>query len=408
MKLKHIIIALLVLTSICSCASAAYLENGYLHVKDSIFGDSEYAYTEIIEYNGIVYAGGYAGFIAVDASTAEVIKHVPGAGSAGQVQTIVVSDKCLAIASEYNVAVYDNNNEYEPVLMYNINTYSDTPSIEIKRNTLYVDQYKYDISNIEQRRCTNPGAFIAIFDNEGTWAVESVGSGFADVIGFGWKGVEPIIGDWDGDGFKNVGIYNRAGNNFLIPDLNSPNDYKVIGLGWAGVTPVVGDFDGDGNDNVGVYDNKGTWALDTSSGVEIIGFGWEGTEPVVGDFDGDSIDEVGIYNRAGNNWLLRQDNGNPRVVGLGWEGVKTLVANVDSDKQDEVIVYDPTTSVFAIEGQKPFGYGVKNSQPITGDIDFNGISEVGCIYPDGSIHYNIAKYYQVELIKWPKSTAIAV
>jgi hypothetical protein len=249
-------------------------------------------------------------------------------------------------------------------------------------------------------------SFIAIYDNSqvGTWVVETVGSSAgAEVIGFGWSGAEPIVGDWDGDGSKEVGVYNRAGNNFLIryPD----SSYEVIGLGWSGVTPVVGDFDGDGNEDVGVYDNKGTWAFDITTCVRIVGFGWSGVEPVVGDWNGDGADEVGIYNRPGNNFLVPQGN-NFRVIGLGWPGVIPIVGNCDSNPNDEVGVYDPQTSAFALEGQNPFVFGKPGSQPIIGDVDSDGITEIGVCNPDGTIVYNSAEQYSIEVQKWRGSTLI--
>ncbi len=102
----------------------------------------------------------------------------------------------------------------------------------------------------------------------------------------------------------------------------------MIGLGWPGVTPVVGDWDGDGADDVGVYNNEGTWALWNSytNSADIVGFGWASTEPVVGDWDGDLVTEVGIYNTGGNNFLIQTDSGFD-IIGIGWEGVTPVVGN---------------------------------------------------------------------------------
>ncbi len=264
------------------------------------------------------------------------------------------------------------------------------------------------VSPADHQTGTLPGAFIAIYDNlqVGTWVVENVGSSTGiEVIGFGWSGVEPIVGDWDGDGFKDVGVYNRAGNNFLV--RYSDGSHKVIGLGWPGVTPVVGDFDGDGDDDVGVYDNNGTWALNTDTGVRIAGFGWSGTEPIVGDWNGDGIDEAGIYNRPGNNFLVPRGNG-AQIVGLGWAGVIPIVGNWDSDVNNEVGVYDPQTSTFALAGQKPFVFGKPGSQPVVGDVYFDGITEVGVCYPDGTIAYNTSEQYDIELQKWDGSELIGI
>jgi hypothetical protein len=88
----------------------------------------------------------------------------------------------------------------------------------------------------------------------------------------------------------------------------------------------VGDWNGDGKDDVGVYNNAGTWALwnTATNSVDIVGFGWAGTKPVVGDWDGDGVTEVGIYNTGGNNFLLQKDSGSGSV-GLGWTGVTPCV-----------------------------------------------------------------------------------
>jgi hypothetical protein len=91
-----------------------------------------------------------------------------------------------------------------------------------------------------------------------TWALWNTSSSSADIVGFGWLNTKPLVGDWDGDGVTEVGIYNTASNNFLI---QTDSGFDVIGLGWDCVTPMVGDWNGDDNDEVGVYNNEGTWAL---------------------------------------------------------------------------------------------------------------------------------------------------
>lgn len=403
--MKAMLIAILCVLALSSCASAAttaYLQDGQLCIYDEtsnkmlgVYGED---YNILTIYNGIAYAGGYGGLAAAKLSDGALVYRELGGGSAGDVTNIAVSNKYLAYTTEdgiyiLNVPSYSN--------MRFVSLQYGVTDLEIKSGKLYTDYYIY---NVDTLRCLNPGAFLAIYDNQGTWAVERPGGlTYPEVIGFGWPGTEPIVGDWNGDGFKEVGLYNRPGNNFILPDVNG---YKVVGLGWKGVTPVTGDFDGDGDDDVGVYDNHGTWALDSDAGVSIVGFGWTGPEPVVGDWNGDGVTEVGLYNRAGNNWLTRSSSEKFDVIGLGWSGVAPIVGNFDSDARDEVAVYAPDTSTFVIEGGKPFVFGKPKSQPIKGDTDYNNIDEVGVIWPDGTVHYNIAKHVSIELIQWPKSTAI--
>ena len=78
---------------------------------------------------------------------------------------------------------------------------------------------------------------VGVYNNEGNWALWNTSLGDADIVGFGWSDTTPVVGDWDGDGTDEVGIYNTGGNNFLI---QTDVGFDVIGLGWEGVTPVVG------------------------------------------------------------------------------------------------------------------------------------------------------------------------
>ncbi len=171
---------------------------------------------------------------------------------------------------------------------------------------------------------------VGVYDNAGTWALWNPDTNSADIVGFGWAGTEPLVGDWDGDGVTEVGIYNRAGNNFLI--MRDTMNYHIFGLGWAGVSPVVGDWNGDMDTDIGVYDNAGTWALwdiniSSDEALEVvIGFGWAGTEPIVGDWGSDGEEKIGLYNRNGNNFMLMKGGGF-EALGLGWTGVTPLVGD---------------------------------------------------------------------------------
>lgn len=104
---------------------------------------------------------------------------------------------------------------------------------------------------------------------------------------------------------------------------------------------------------------------------------------------------------------MRYNQDKYNVIGLGWAGVKTLVGNIDTDKYDEVIVYDPASSTFASNDGYIKTFGVKNSQPILGDINFNGADEIGAVYPDGTIHFNVPYAVHIELVKWKGSILIA-
>ena len=240
---------------------------------------------------------------------------------------------------------------------------------------------------------------VGVYNNEGTWALWNIDTNSADIVGFGWPGTAPIVGDWDGDGVNEVGVYNTDGNNFLI---QNDSEFDVIGLGWSGITPVVGDWNGDGADEVGVYNNAGTWALwntDTNS-ADIFGFGWEGAQPIVGDWDGDGVTELGIYNTAGNNFLIQTDSGFD-VIGLGWPGVVPVVGDWNGDGPDEVGVYN-NEGTWALWNTRTnsadiVGFGWAGAEPVVGDWDGDGITEIA-IYNTGGNNFLIQNDSEFDVI----------
>ena len=76
---------------------------------------------------------------------------------------------------------------------------------------------------------------------------------------FGERGDIPIVGDFNGDGVDEIGIY-RAGVFYLDINGNRKLDAhdRVFELGDRNDKPVVGDWDGDGTDEVAVYRERGT------------------------------------------------------------------------------------------------------------------------------------------------------
>ncbi len=77
-------------------------------------------------------------------------------------------------------------------------------------------------------------------------------------------------------------------------------DDRTFQYGQAGDLPVVGDFDGDGVDEIGVY-RGGQWIVDIDGNHElnahdaVFNLGGPGDLPVAGDWNGDGVDEPGVY-----------------------------------------------------------------------------------------------------------------
>lgn len=128
-------------------------------------------------------------------------------------------------------------------------------------------------------------------------------------LNFGQFGDLPVVGDWNGDGIDTVGVYriiNGSGNWLLS---NSPNvsgttpvvDVPVFAFGLPGQLPVVGDWNGDGFDTVGVFQGLGQFAItnqllnfDPNEAFFFIVQGADGL-PVSGDWNDDGVDTVGIF-----------------------------------------------------------------------------------------------------------------
>ena len=136
----------------------------------------------------------------------------------------------------------------------------------------------------------------------------SFGQSRADLIdhvfGYGDSDHVPVVGDWNGDGIRTIGLY-RAGTWKI--DLNGDGKLDAgegqFAFGQSGDRPVVGDFNGDGVEEFGVYRN-GKWIIDINGNREmdahdrVFELGGSNDTPVAGDWDGDGKDEPGLYHSS--------------------------------------------------------------------------------------------------------------
>ena len=93
---------------------------------------------------------------------------------------------------------------------------------------------------------------------DGHWTLDTDGDGrLTDKdasFEFGQKGDLPIVGDFDGDGVDEIGVY-RDGKWIIDINHNHQIDAQdmVFEMGGYGDKPVVGDWNGDGKDDPGTY-----------------------------------------------------------------------------------------------------------------------------------------------------------
>ncbi len=118
----------------------------------------------------------------------------------------------------------------------------------------------------------NDGKFYLDTTGNGSWDKVSGGDTFYD---FGIRSIQAtamsVVGDWDGDGADDIGLYNDG--KFYLDTTGNGKWDKVSGgdtfydFGINSIRetakPFIGDWDGDGADNVGLY-NQGKIYLDVT------------------------------------------------------------------------------------------------------------------------------------------------
>jgi len=138
----------------------------------------------------------------------------------------------------------------------------------------------------------------------------------------------PVVGDWDGDGDDDAGYaigtrfyLDRNGNR--VWDGNAGGDRNTsFAASFAG-RPIVGDWDGDGDDEIGVFVAPSAFLLDandngvwdgTAGGDVNVGFGGMDllSQPIVRDWNGDGADDVGL---ATSQRVFRIDSDGDEVYG---------------------------------------------------------------------------------------------
>ena len=177
---------------------------------------------------------------------------------------------------------------------------------------------------------------------------------------FGQSTDIPIIGDWGGDGVDDIGVFRPSTQKFRL-DLTGNGLWDGtgvdVGLGPFGSSndiPVIGDWDGDGVDNIGVFhpddrcyylDLNGNGLWDGEPTDSLLGpFGQVTDIPVAGDWNNDGCDEIGFH-RPSTRMFRLDFNGNgvwdgePTDMLVGPFGKKTDVPAIgdwDGDGDDDI------------------------------------------------------------------------
>ncbi len=180
----------------------------------------------------------------------------------------------------------------------------------------------------------------------------SSNSGFLDLVP-GIHSMKPVVGDFDGDGYDSVGIYDKERNVFLLKNTNSEGlpDFQIF-FGQGADIPIVGDFNGDGKDTVGVYNSaRAEFRIKDGPTFE---FGPPGSTPVVGDFDGDGLDTVGVLGVLRTTFYLKNSlSGGPADItfNMGYIGWRPVVGDFSGDGIDTIGRFNSTTGMLQYKTQ---------------------------------------------------------
>jgi hypothetical protein len=198
----------------------------------------------------------------------------------------------------------------------------------------------------------------------GKWDKTSGGDTFFD---FGINSIRstatPVVGDWDGNGTDDLGLYNDGffyldtSGNGVWDGTGGGDTFRDFGINSIRATaePVVGDWDGDNADDLGLHndgffylDTTGNGVWDTTAGGDTFhDFGISTTIrstalPIVGDWNADGTDDLGLFNDPLNFYLDTTRNGT-------WDGVAG---------GDTYQTYDPGFDAFPLVGNWDLPGGV--------------------------------------------------
>ncbi len=275
---------------------------------------------------------------------------------------------------------------------------------------------------------------------DGEWIIADSNGKPIRKLKFGVRGARPVVGDWNGDGKADVGVY-LVGQWYL--DVTGDGVWNDGDL-WARIgqqenredQPVTGDWDGDGKTDIGIFgpswpgDERAIEAepgqpdpQNVPQGVfknippdrqnaasefrtmknaangrvradvidHVYRFGNEGDKAVAGDWNGGGVATTGVFREG--KWYLDSDgngkwNEGDLFVKFGRPGDIPVVGDWNDDGIDDLGVFRRGTFYLDSNGNheldaqdKVFQLGGPNDLPAAGDFDGDGIDDVA-VYHD--------------------------
>lgn len=272
------------------------------------------------------------------------------------------------------------------------------------------------------------GTGVSTFASTGSAFVGTHNVGLAS---YGWAGTKPVAGDFTGDGLNDVALLTDqgpGGTGLLTMSatgstLNGPSPWANLALyGWAGIKPVAGDFNGDAKVDLALLTNQGAAGTNvvvlTSTGVGFSGpvlwstlgvYGWAGLKPLAGDFTGDGRSDLAMVTDAGGAGSsvvvlpsLGSSFAGPTVwatlPGYGWGGIRAVSGTFNSDGRADIGLLtnlgpSGTGLVTLLSAGASFSgpflwgtlpaYGWSGIKAVSGDYDVNGRTDLALVVDQG-------------------------
>ena len=165
-----------------------------------------------------------------------------------------------------------------------------------------------------------------------------------DVV-WGEPGDIPVAADYNGDGFRDLGVYRPSDGTWWIAYGPSFLPAVKIEFGAPGDKPVPADYDGDGTVDLAVYrPADGLWIVRYGdSGVEIRRFGLPGDIPVPGDYLGEGRAQIAVWRPSTGYWYLMRENREVVARQWGLPGDVPIALDRDGNGREELSVWRPNT-----------------------------------------------------------------
>ncbi len=261
----------------------------------------------------------------------------------------------------------------------------------------YWNQYPYPL--VQQSR-----RYVGVFRGAGKWYLDYNGNGAWDGSGtdrlytFGSTGDLPLSGDWDHDGLAEIGVFRPSTHTFYL-DYNGNGAWNGAGtdrqysFGANGDRPVAGDWDNDGFSEIGVFrssthtfylDYNGNGAWNGAGTDRQYSFGANGDRPVAGDWDNDGFSEIGVFRSSTHSFYL-DNNGNGVWNGVGTDKLYSFGAVGDmpvtgdwgNDGISEIGVFRSSTHSFYLDysangvwngagTDRQYSFGASGDKPVVG------------------------------------------